>query len=190
MSPENGHSPGTSTTTVLCAHLVLPIMPQECAADLISSRRYLLPGFEPAKVKMAFLRSILNHHGVDYSRCRTKSDLVELFNEKIRPLGVSLPTAGSFVVKHRSHMVVSYSMRLSERRRSATDAFPRSGARIRRALCLLILTKVLRDCSSRDKPGAQLRISSIIGHARLPPLSSRVASPRVVRISMFLVDST
>ncbi|GAA6013190.1 hypothetical protein JCM11491_005210 [Sporobolomyces phaffii] len=47
---------------------------------------YLLPGFEPAKVKVAELRGILLAHNIPYPSNAKKSDLVNLFKSQVVPL--------------------------------------------------------------------------------------------------------
>lgn len=69
-------------------------MPQTTASDKIASKEYLLPNFDANKLKMAELRNVLNLHGVDYSSCRTKPQLVQLFDAEVRTQHGPSPVAG------------------------------------------------------------------------------------------------
>ena len=61
--------------------------------DLIQSGEYLDPAYDDDKLTMAGLRNLLNYHGVDYSACRTRPELLQLFNSQVRHRDVLLPSA-------------------------------------------------------------------------------------------------
>ena len=71
-------------------------------ADLISSREYMHPEYDDRKLTVALLRNLLNHHDIDYSSCRTRSDFLCLLNEKVRGRGESQSVVCAVEVTHKN----------------------------------------------------------------------------------------
>lgn len=81
-----------------CGELISPAMSRvtKYSADVIAAGEYLLPGFDPNRLTLPHLRSILLEHAIPYPSNATKPQLVQIFVEniprmrirKVRPLAV------------------------------------------------------------------------------------------------------
>lgn len=63
--------------------VAMPSLKGTPPATLIANKTYLQPGFDATGLSVVQLRSILNHHGIEYPTSGPKAPLVQLFNEKI-----------------------------------------------------------------------------------------------------------
>jgi HeH/LEM domain len=60
-------------------------MSKPTSQEIIDSGSYLEPFFDPSTLLVANLRTILQHHGVQFPANATKPVLIKHFNEKIAP---------------------------------------------------------------------------------------------------------
>ncbi|KIO17501.1 hypothetical protein M407DRAFT_32831 [Tulasnella calospora MUT 4182] len=55
------------------------------ASQVIESGEYLEPDFNPSSLTMPILLAIFIHHNIAYPSPHTKTVLIKLFNEKLKP---------------------------------------------------------------------------------------------------------
>lgn len=68
-------------------------------ADPIDTYQYLQPDFDSQSLKVAELRRVFLEHDIDYKSTAKKADLVQIFNDKIKPIASQLLRAKQSPIK-------------------------------------------------------------------------------------------